>query len=337
MSRRGHRKGRTVAAAVSRLCLWAVALLVLLGSGGCAPAAQELPAGPWTRGVAMPTARSELAAAALDGRIYAAGGIAQLGTTNAFEVYDPTADRWEELPPVPEDLHHLAAAAIAGRIYVTGGYTDVLFQGMSGRAFAYDPATRSWTRIADMPGPRAAHGMAALGGMLYVIGGVGSRPQEVWAYDPATDAWATDRAPLPTRREHLAVAALEDRLYAVGGRWDDKNVATLEIYDPASDGWRRGPDMPTPRSGLTAVALGGRLHVTGGESLETSETFAAHEAYDPKTESWASLAELPTPRHGLASATLGERWYVIGGGAKAGALTFVSLTDVVEVFAGRAR
>jgi hypothetical protein len=26
------------------------------------------------------------------------------------------------------------------------------------------------------------------------------------------------------------------------------------------------------------------------------------------------------------------RWYVIGGGTKAGALTFVSLTDLVEVF-----
>jgi hypothetical protein len=36
----------------------------------------------------------------------------------------------------------------------------------------------------------------------------------------------------------------------------------------------------------------------------------------------------------LASATVGGRWYVIGGGAKAGALTFISLTDLVEVFPG---
>ena len=50
----------------------------------------------------MPTARSELAAAALDGRIYVAGGIAQWGTTAAFEAYDPATDRWEELPPLPE-------------------------------------------------------------------------------------------------------------------------------------------------------------------------------------------------------------------------------------------
>jgi hypothetical protein len=36
----------------------------------------------------------------------------------------------------------------------------------------------------------------------------------------------------------------------------------------------------------------------------------------------------------LASAAAGGRWYVIGGGAKAGALTFISLTDLVEVFPG---
>ena len=64
----------------------------------------------------MPTARSELAAAALDGRIYAAGGIAQWGTTAAFEAYDPAMDRWEELPPLPEAVHHLAAAATNERI-----------------------------------------------------------------------------------------------------------------------------------------------------------------------------------------------------------------------------
>jgi hypothetical protein len=29
---------------------------------------------------------------------------------------------------------------------------------------------------------------------------------------------------------------------------------------------------------------------------------------------------------------VGDRWYVIGGGARAGAMTFISLTDLVEIF-----
>jgi N-acetylneuraminic acid mutarotase len=110
----------------------------------------------------MPTSRSELAAAALAGRIYVAGGIAQWGTTAAFEAYDPATDRWEELPPLPEAIHHLAAAATDKRVYVTGGYTNLLFSEITKRAWAYDPGARRWTGIADLPGPRAAHGMAAI-------------------------------------------------------------------------------------------------------------------------------------------------------------------------------
>ena len=72
----------------------------------------------------------------------------------------------------------------------------------------------------------------------------------------------------------------------------------------------------------------------GGESLSLSRTFGEHEAYDPSSKAWSTLADLPTPRHGLASAASAGRWYVIGGGAKAGALTFISLTDLVEVFPG---
>jgi N-acetylneuraminic acid mutarotase len=247
-----------------------IAISLLLQSLlGCA-AAEGIPQSPWARAAPMPTSRSELAAAALAGRIYVAGGIAQWGTTAAFEAYDPATDRWEELE-----------------------------------------------------------------GRLYVVGGVGPASEEIWVYDPAMDSWEAAPAPLPTQREHLAVTVLDGKLYAVGGRWGDAgNLAALEIYDPAAGTWTRGPDLPTPRSGLTASVLKGRIHVVGGESLSLTRTFGEHEAYDPSSKAWSTLADLPTPRHGLASAAVGGRWYVIGGGAKAGALTFISLTDLVEVFPG---
>ena len=136
----------------------------------------------------MPTARSELTSATLHGRIYVAGGIAQLGASTDFAVYDPQADVWAELPPLPEDLHHLGAAAAGGRIYVTGGYTDIAFGQKSPRTWVYDPGARQWTQAADMPAPRAAHAMAG-SDRLYVVGGVGPRSEELWVYDPAADGW----------------------------------------------------------------------------------------------------------------------------------------------------
>ena len=175
--------------------------------------------------------------------------------------------------------------------------------------------------------------MAAIEGKLYVVGGVGPDSEDLWIYDPAADRWNAARAALPTQREHLTVTVLEGKLYAIGGRWGDRgNLAALEIYDPAAGTWTSGPDLRIPRSGLTAGVLDGHIHVTGGESLSPGRTFGEHEVYDPATARWTALAGLPTPRHGLASAVVGGRWYVIGGGAKAGALTFISLTDLVEVF-----
>src|SRR5687767_12188472 len=134
-------------------------LLALAGPAAQAPSEQT-----WTLGTPMPTARSELAAAALRGRVYAAGGIAQFGTTTAFEAYDPALDSWEELPALPEAVHHPAAAASADRLYIAGGYTDLQFSAMSRHAFAYDPEARTWVAVADMPAPRAAHAMAGLAG-----------------------------------------------------------------------------------------------------------------------------------------------------------------------------
>jgi N-acetylneuraminic acid mutarotase len=291
--------------------------------------------GAWQAAAPMPLARSELAATVLDGRLYVAGGIAQLGATPAFQVYDPGTDSWRALAPLPEPRHHFGMAALDGRIYVSGGYPTLPFFAGDARSqlWVYDPAGDHWQSAAAMPLRRAAHAMVALDGRLYVAGGVGQAPEKLLRYDPAADRWDVPAAPLPTLREHLAAVALDGKLHVIGGRWRGKgNLATLEIYDPAADAWRRGADMPSPRGGITAAALAGHLHVTGGEDLSSGETFAAQDVYDPATDRWTSAAPLPAARHGLASGVTDNRWYVVGGGEKAGAMTFLTLSDRLDLF-----
>jgi Kelch motif len=200
-------------------CSWnrrdVLAVIAGLGSlAACAAAGQ--PAGRWSRGAPMPSARSELTSAVLDGRIYVAGGIAQLGASTDFAVYDPQADVWAELPPLPEDLHHLGAAAAGGRIYLTGGYADIAFGEKSPRTWVYDPGARQWTQAADMPAPRAAHAMAAIGDRLYVVGGVGQRSEELCG---STTPRPT--AGIPPRHRcqpHASISPGGDRRQALRGR-----------------------------------------------------------------------------------------------------------------------
>lgn len=310
--------------------LVAVAAALVIAASFSPVAAED-----WMTGAEMPTARSEISAAALGDRIYVPGGLVRRGATRSLEAYDTKTDTWYELASMPVGVHHFGAAALGGKLYVSGGYVDLGFNPDVRSLWAYDPETDDWQRMAGMPLPRAAHQMVTLAGKLYVVGGVGPEPTRLMIYDPATNAWDSTAAPLPTPREHLAAVADDHRLYVIGGRWAQVgNLATVEVYDPAQDTWSRLPDMPTRRGGLTAALAEGRIYVFGGESLQSARTFDENEVLDPMTGRWKPAADLPTPRHGVASATFGCRIAVIGGARASGRRSFATLSQAIEVYEG---
>ena len=90
-----------------------------------------------------------------------------------------------------------------------------------------------------------------------------------------------------------------------------------EEYDPALNRWQARKPLPTPRSGIAAATLDGKIFVFGGEA--PSGTFHQVEAYDPQADSWSTYAPMPTARHGLGAVTVGERLYVVSGGPTPGA------------------
>jgi N-acetylneuraminic acid mutarotase len=274
-----------------------------------------------------------MAAAVLDGQVYVAGGFdSRFVRLDFFERYDPAADAWETLPPLPDARHHLGLAALDGRVYATGGFDSdsTTRGGARNGTWAFDVAAGEWAPVADMPGVRAEHAMAALEGKLYLVGGVDDTPEgprALWVYDPNANTWDTSRAPAPYPISHTALVAAEGRLYLIGGRWAG-NQRDVAIYDPTTDTWTRGPDLPTPRSGLTAAYVDGRIHVGGGEDIDAASVFGQHEVLDLASRTWSRLPNLPQARHGLVSAGLGGRWYVIGGGSPSGS-TYVNV-DVFE-------
>ncbi len=79
----------------------------------------------WTTRSPMPTARSGLNTAELNGIIYTAGGEFQnqqyLAAYKAFEAYDPASDTWWQLPSMLVPRHECIMAAVGNRIHVAGG------------------------------------------------------------------------------------------------------------------------------------------------------------------------------------------------------------------------
>ena len=100
-------------------------------------------------------------------------------------------------------------------------------------------------------------------------------------YDPSTNAWTSSSA-MPTARTYLTAAAVNGKIYAIGGIISSTFpvVSTAEVYDPSTDTWTTAPPMPTARKYLSAIGVNGLIYaIRGGDSQ--SQPLNAVERYLP--------------------------------------------------------
>ena len=67
---------------------------------------------------------------------------------------------------------------------------------------------------------------------------------------------------MPTHLQMHATTVVNEKIYVIGGQ----TVATVWVYDPASDTWTTQADLSMPRRLLTAKAIDGRIYAIGGAS-----------------------------------------------------------------------
>ena len=101
----------------------------------------------WQTMAPMPTARSELGVAVVDGKIYAIGGLASQGVTNVNEKYDPLSNTWTTMNPMPDAKAIFGIATYGDKIYCIGGITGD-DPGIIGANYVYDTKNNNWASIA---------------------------------------------------------------------------------------------------------------------------------------------------------------------------------------------
>lgn len=320
----------------------ALALIVTPCMAAAQTALDTAPKVRWSRTADAAIARQEIYPAVLDGRIIVAGGVLSQppGFTDHVEAYDVKAGRWTTLAPLPEGRHHIALAEAGGKIYGIGGFSGAIPDWRAhATVFVYDAGANRWSAGPALPEPRAEGVVASIKGRIYFIGGrVPTSPdaahinahadtRRAEALDVRTGRWERV-ADAPTARNSAAAAVIDDKIYVVGGRQMIKgadgrqrpvNVATLEVYDPATDRWETRAPMPLAQGGLAAAAYGGKLYAFGGEQfVPATKVFPDAWVYDPKADRWTALPAMPTPRHGHGAAVVGKRIFLMGGGEKVG-------------------
>ena len=181
----------------------------------------------WTAKAPLPTPRSGLAVAVVNGVLYTIGGDLGGFQVATVQAYDPATNSWTVKAPMPTARSALVAGVVNGIIYAIGGSAGPVVE-------AYDPATDTWTTRAAVPLERTSSAAGAVDGRLYVVGNEFQETNEA-VYDPASDSW-TILPSMPTPRIAPAAVGIGSLLFTTGGHihqsFFEKSVNVLEIYHP---------------------------------------------------------------------------------------------------------
>lgn len=144
----------------------------------------------------------------------------QDGSVNAHEVYDPVADAWTRLEPMPTPRNHLGATAVDGRIHAVLGRSDGNFTLTTHEI--YDSATGGWSAGPPVPTGRSGVAVVEHRGMVYTFGGEqmggsgGGTFDDAERFDPVAGVW--ERLPsMPSARHGLGAAAYGGSIYVLAG------------------------------------------------------------------------------------------------------------------------
>ncbi len=230
------------------------------------------------------------------------------------EIVEPRGS-WEKKKELPSFRYEFGVAKVGDNIYLVGGLYLPTVYAATNRTEAYNIKTDKWRNVSPLPAVIHHPGTTSDGKYVYVIGGDGTRTTPyslAYKYTPNTDSWER-LADMPTPRGALGLAALDGKIYAVGGATYDKKRNELEVYDPKTNSWEGKTPMPTPREHLAIAVVDEKIFVLGGLTTDRFHSLTTVEAYDPITDTWETKAPLPLPLSGFTAVGLENKIFVFGG------------------------
>jgi len=293
-----------------------------------------------------PHARHEAAFVAAGDKFYLLGG----RRIQPVDIFDPATKTWREGAAPPVEVHHFQPVVWEGRIWLVGAMTGPYpHETALDHIPVYDPASDTWSRGPTLPPDRRRGGAGAVirDGRLYVVCGIINGHWDghvAWldVLDLKTGQWS--RLPdAPRARDHFQVAVVGDRLYAAGGRRSsgatrqvfDLVEPAVDIFDFKANRWSTlpapGGNLPTPRAGCMALAVGPYVLIAGGESMAQRDAHSQVEALDTRTGTWSLFATFARGRHGSGLVLRGNILYVAAGSGQRGGSPELDTTETLTL------
>ncbi|XP_072031475.1 kelch-like ECH-associated protein 1B [Amphiura filiformis] len=169
-----------------------------------------------------------------------------------------------------------------------------------------NPVTGTRMCMENLTYRRRGHSVIVTGGHMYVIGAGDSLETghitQCERYDPKTNKWSAI-APLRYGRQNCKLAAINKKIYCLGGHGQYGFEADNEVYDIATNTWSSFPfiEMVAMRADSYIAALNNKLYYlseTGNPSSEPGfvaeedacleHPFRLVQCFDPATDKWSA-------------------------------------------------
>jgi hypothetical protein len=295
------------------------------------------------------TPREECAFVECDGRFYLLGGRG----IDPVDIFDPKTGGWSQGAAPPVEVHHFQPVVHEGRIYIacamTGKYPR---EQPIDRLLVYEPKKDAWSWGAAIPAERrrGSAGSAVHDDSLILVCGITNGHTDGWvswcdAYNFKTGWWSV-LPDAPRARDHFEAGIVGEKLYAAGGRRSsvitkqvfDLTIPEVDVYDFVAKTWltlSAVSNLPTPRAGTAALAVGPDLIVFGGESMTQTPAHAEVQALDTRTGQWRSLPSLLQGRHGTGVVWSGGTFYTCAGAGERGGQPLLSTMERLNLQSGK--
>ena len=228
--------------------------------------------------------------------------------------------------------------------YSFGGIdSSKIWSGISRASFRYNTNSGSfgvpgeWLELPLVPDTlgKIASAASTVKNKIYVIGGYhvledGTEisSNRVHIFDPGTNTWQPDGAPVPVPiDDHVQVVYKDSLIYVVTGWSNTSTVSNVQIYNPALDEWTVGTPVPSTSQYKAFGAAGGldqssnTIVYVGGARMGFDFPMAPFirrgviDEADPTQISWSVYEDSLAGRY-RAAATSGYAVLFFGGSSK---------------------
>jgi hypothetical protein len=238
--------------------------------------------------------------------------------------------------PMPIANNAVVAATVQSQQYVYsfGGIgTGLTYADITQQAFRYSLGTDTWDTLPPLPDTlgKIASAASYVNGKIYIIGGyhVMANGDEVSSnrvhiFDPTTNTYLPDGAPVPLPiDDHVQAVWRDSLIYVVAGWSNTGHVTNVQIYNPSTNTWSVGTAAPNTIDyrafGASGVIIADTIYYMGG--ARTGLTFppapelrkGVINPNDPNQITWSYTVYFYTAGYRMAPAII-DGWAIWAGG-----------------------